>query len=110
MSTFTWTPDLGAKSERTPRTRKVQFGDGYEQRSPDGLNPDMRKRSLQFTGRSSAESAAIIAFLEAQGGTTSFDYTHPGDISRKYKCVSWSETDNGYLIKAISADFVQVPL
>lgn len=110
MSTFSWTPDIGATEERAPRIHSVQFGDGYEQRAPDGINADLRKRSLSFTARSSAEALAILAFLEAQGGTASFDYTHPGDSSRKYVCKSWKVTDTGYLIKAITAEFQQVPL
>ena len=110
MAVFTWVPDIGAKTERAPRIRSVKFGEGYEQRALDGLNPDMRKRSLSFTGRSAAEAAAILAFLEAQGGVTSFTYTHPGDSARTYKCASWSETDTGYLLKAITADFQQVIL
>jgi phage-related protein len=110
MSTFTWIPDIGSTEERAPRIRSVQFGDGYEQRAQDGINADMRKRSLSFTARSSAESTAILAFLEAQGGTASFDYTHPGDSSRKYVCKSWKATDTGYLLKTITAEFQEVPL
>jgi phage-related protein len=110
MSTFTWTPDIGATEEHTPRILSVVFGEAYEQRAPDGINPDMVKRGLSFTGRSSAEGLAILAFLSAQGGVTSFDYTHPGDTSRKYLCNSWKATDTGYNIKAVTAEFQQVPL
>ena len=110
MSTFTWTPDTGATEERAPRIRSVKFGDGYEQRAADGLNADMRKRSLTFTARSTSETSAILAFLETQGGVSSFDYTHPGDSSRKYVCRTWKITDTGYNLKSITADFVQVPL
>ncbi len=110
MSTFTWTPDAGATEEREPRIRSVRFGDGYEQRAADGLNSDMRKRGLSFTARSTSEAAAILSFLETQGGVASFDYTHPGDSSRKYVCRTWKITDTGYNLKTITADFVQVPL
>lgn len=109
MATFTWTPDMGASMTRQPRVRSVKFGDGYEQRAADGLNSDMRKYSLNFTGRSSAESTAILSFLEAQGGVTSFDYTHPGDSSRKFICRSWKATDTGYNVKSVSSEFEQVP-
>ena len=100
---------MGASMTRQPRVRSVKFGDGYEQRAADGLNSDMRKYSLNFTGRSSAESTAILSFLEAQGGVTSFDYTHPGDSSRKFICRSWKATDTGYNVKSVSSEFEQVP-
>ena len=110
MATFTWIPDIGASEEHTPRIRSVQFGEAYEQRSPAGINPDMVKRSLTFSGRTSAEGLGILAFLEAQGGVTAFDYTHPGDASRKYLCKSWKASDTGYNVKSVTADFQQVPL
>jgi phage-related protein len=90
--------------------RAIAFGDGYEQRAPDGLNSDMRTRALSFSGRSAAEMASIKSFIEAQGGTLSFDYTHPGDISRKYVCKKWTINDAGYNIVSITADFQQVPM
>lgn len=110
MSTFTWIPDTGATMERQPRIRSVQFGDGYEQRAADGLNADMRKFSLTFSGRSAAEIAAIDTFLATQAGVSSFDYTHPGDTSRKYVCRTWRVIDVSYTVKTITAEFQQVPL
>lgn len=109
MATFTWTPDTGAEMTRAPRIRSVQFGDGYEQRAADGINADLRKYTLSFTGRSATDSTAILAFLETQGGVTSFDYTHPGDSSRKFVCKEWSASDDGYNLKGIRATFQQVP-
>jgi len=108
MATFTWVPDEGAKATRAPRIRVAQFGDGYSQRSQDGLNADMVARSLSFTGRSNAELAAIQAFLAAQGGVTSFDYTHPGDTSRKYLCAGFEVTDTAYG-QSVTCTFAQVP-
>ena len=110
MATFTWIPDIGASEEHTPRIRSVQFGEAYEQRSPAGINPDMVKRSLTFSGRTSTEGLAILAFLAAQGGVTSFDYTHPGDVSRKYVCKTWKGTDTGFNMKTVTCDIAQVPL
>lgn len=110
MATFTWIPDIGATEDHAPRIHSVQFDEAYEQRSPAGINPDMVKRGLTFSGRSSAEGLAILAFLAAQGGVTAFDYTHPGDVSRKYVCKSWKSADAGYNIKSVTAEFNQVPL
>ena len=108
MATFTWIPDTGASCDRAPRIRSAQFGDGFKQRAQDGMNADLRTRPLSFTTRTLAESQAIQAFLEAQGGTASFDYTHPGDISRKYVCETWKVTDTEYG-PSITATFPEVP-
>lgn len=108
MATFTWTPDAGASSDRAPRIRAAQFGDGYKQRAQDGLNSDLRKRDLVFSVRPLAESQAILAFLEAQGAVTAFDYQHPHDISRKYTCETWKVTDTEYGL-SITATFQEVP-
>lgn len=110
MATFTWIPDKGAGKDVAPRLNSVQFGDGYRQDSLDGLNATLIKRQLSFSGRSAAESLAISNFLETQNGVTSFDYAHPGDISRKYKCRAWKVVDEEYVILRITAEFQQVPL
>jgi len=110
MSTFTWNPDTGATMDREPRIRSAQFGDGYQQRALDGLNADLRTFSLSFSGRALAESQAIVTFLETVGGVTSFDYTHPGDTSRKYICKSWKRTDAAYNLQTVTATFQEVPL
>lgn len=108
MAVFTWIPDTGATEEAQPRLLTASFGDAYEQNAADGLNSDMRPRSLSFTGRSSAEIAAIDAFLTARNGATSFDYTHPGGASKKYLCKKWKLTDTDYG-RALTCEFQQVP-
>jgi phage-related protein len=70
--TFTWTPDYGAQVTRSPRIREAKFGDGYAQRVGDGLNVDLPKWQLNFTGRTMAEIQAIDEFLRTQAGATSF--------------------------------------
>lgn len=109
MATFTWTPDAGAAGEHEPSRRTVKFGDGYEQRAPNGINVDMAKwSSLSFSGRSAAEGAAIAAFLKARGGTESFTWTPPGGTSGNYVCPKWTEKPVSYGT-VVTADFYQVP-
>ena len=109
MANFAWNPDTGATEDREPKARSARFGDGYEQRAPDGLNADMRKRVLNFSGRPASDVTAIVTFLEARAGVESFTYTHPGDSSRTYVCRSWKITDGSNGTKTINATFEQVP-
>lgn len=109
MSTFTWAPDAGASMERSPRIRSVQFGDGYEQRAPDGLNADLRKYSLTWSGRSLSEATAIETFLGNQGGTQKFDFTFPGDTTRHFVCKSWKVVFGANGNHTVTAEFQQVP-
>lgn len=39
---FYWLPEDGMKTENKPSIKTVRFGDGYEQRSPNGLNHSLR--------------------------------------------------------------------
>jgi len=112
-ATFTWTPDFGGKMDRQPRLRVAQFGEGYQQRAQDGLNADLRKYTLTFGKRATAEATAILSFLETQGGVLSFYYTHiaPTDnVQRIYVCKSWGCADAGYGVSDITATFEQVPM
>jgi len=109
MATFTYKPDKSAAGSNAPRIRKAQFGDGYEQRALDGLNPDLAKWSLSFTGRSQADAFAIRDFFIAQGGVTAFDWTAPDGRTGKWVCDSWKVQAVDYTVWAVSAEFRQVP-
>ena len=109
MATFTWTPDENATEDHEPRVRKVAFGDGYEQRGADGINSDLaRFPGLSFSGRSTAESDAIWAFLKARGGSESFDWTPPSGTAGKFVCPKYSRQIKG-TTAPITCDFYQVP-
>lgn len=109
MATFpSIAPTYGAQKNSQPAVRKVQFGDGYTQRLTFGLNQN--PKSWNLTWEVSETNADIIEdFLDARGGTESFDWTPP-DTATSYKwiCEQWTKTIP-YLNRAtISATFVQV--
>ncbi len=108
-ATFTWIPDTGATLTKEPRIRKARFGDGYEQRAQDGINANMQKRALTFSGRSLVECDAIQAFLDARGGVESFYYAHPRDIQRLWLCRTWSVQEE-FNSRNVTATFEEVPL
>lgn len=90
MSTFTWIPDQGVSTETSAKVRRAQFGDGYAQRAPDGLNSVREVWSVQFTLRTKAEINAIDDFLRAAKGSTAFDWVTPKGGSGRYTCETWT--------------------
>ncbi len=77
MSEFIWIPDNGFSETHEPRTRKVQFLDTYEQRAGSGINTDLAKWNLTFSGRTAPEARAIADFLSEMAGVTAFRWAPP---------------------------------
>ena len=77
METFYFTPDYGAQQQTQPRVLKAQFGDGYAQRSEDGMRTVLPRWALQFNARRKKEADAIEAFLLARRGVESFEFVVP---------------------------------
>ena len=90
MATFTYTPSFTATEQSQPSTRIFQAGDGYEQRTTFGLQRDPKTWNLTFANRDDTERDNIISFLEARGGSESFDWTPPRGSAGKYVCADWS--------------------
>lgn len=106
IETFTWCPRLNASSDTKFRTRKVQFGDGYTQVSGDGLNPRSQEWTLSFTG-SETYIKAIKDFLDAHGGTRSFQWQPPLEDIGLYCCDTYKPTALGNKKYTLDATFQQ---
>ena len=96
MATFpSITPTYSGFSKRSaPRSRTIRFQDGFEHRIVFGLaqhqNPKVYNLSFNVTETQSDE---IETFLDARGGTESFDFTAPGETSaQKFVCERWSKS------------------
>ena len=103
------TPTYGVQKSSAPVTRKVQFGDGYEQRLTFGLNQNPKSFSLTFEV-SETDADTIETFLDARAvDNASFDFTPPGEgSSSKFVCEQWTKSIP-YLNRAtIQATFRQV--
>lgn len=109
MSTFTWSPAPGAIQIKKPRIRTAKFGDGYQQRVTDGINPSPRSWSLKFT-RLTADIDAIEAFLDARAnaGVESFTWTPPSGPIGKWICAEWSRPVPELNVQEINAKFDEV--
>jgi phage-related protein len=82
MTTPTFTPptEPGPSSTTkttTPRALIARLGDGFSQRSPDGLNYIGRSVSLDWPALSSTDADTIESFFIARGGAETFFYTLP---------------------------------
>lgn len=111
MATFpAISPDYGLSKTSSPNTRRVQFGDGYEQRLLYGLNQNAKKWSITWKNITNTEAGTIETFLDARASDgSSFDWTPPDDIvSYKWVCETWDKTLNVYNLNTITATFRQV--
>jgi len=108
MAVFAIAPDFGSPLAVQPRVLTAQFGDGYSQRTGDGINIAPRSWSLQFTSRTTAEKDAIEGFLVARNGIESFDWTPPTGAAGKFLCKSWQVTPQNAVTWSISATFDEV--
>lgn len=108
MATFNIAPDFASQLTETPRVLSSSFGDGYQQRVGDGINIRPQVWNLKFSVRTNAERDAILAFLRAENGITSFDWTPPGGSAGKYLCSEWSWTPDNAATNTVIATFRQV--
>ena len=76
MDIFDYAPSWNSKIQRKPKVLVADFGDGYTQRTANGINHNKEEWNLSFTKRKDTEADAIEAFLETQGGSTAFLWTN----------------------------------
>jgi len=112
MATFpSITPAYGAQKTSRPRTRTVQFGDGYQQRLLYGIPSHMNPKEWDLTWNvSETDSDTIETFLNARAeDSASFDWT-PLDETTSYKwiCPEWSKSIPYNNRATITARFIQV--
>jgi len=91
MSDFSWVPDYGLDADNELRLRTAKFGDGYQQRYADGINPLQQKFDPVFT-RSPDEIDSIEAFLIARSTGQSFTFTPPRGGEVRVICTKWKRT------------------
>ena len=70
-------PDRTLSRQSTPLVKVANFGDGYQQRVADGLNPLGETFQVTFNNREKSIADDIIDFFAASKGVTSFGFTYP---------------------------------
>lgn len=110
--TFTWQPTQeGAGRNKAYHANAAQFGDGYSQRSPAGINNSDEAWQLQFYGDETTV-AEIEAFLDARGGHESFYWTPPRGTQKRFVCGGFRSTpldDDGWATVHVTFQQVFVP-
>ena len=110
-STGGTTPTYRVQKNSNPKTRTVQFADGYEQRIVFGLAQHQNPKTYNLTFEvSEADSDKIEIFLDARANdSASFDWTPPGESSAgKYVCPGWNKSIPYSNRAVISATFREV--
>lgn len=107
---FFWVPSYAPSFSNEPMVRSVKFGDGYEQRTPEGINSNLLKISLNFDKRDESETKAISHFLHSRGGSEAFAYLPPSPYSsmKKFICKKWNVTMNFENNYSIQVDLEEV--
>ncbi len=105
-SVFKWIPE-DAKLPYKPRRKSVQFGGGYEQRSKDGINSNLRTFNLSFKG-SPQEMREIRDFLNEHEDGTAFIYNHPHEPPALVTFDTVDLDDTDYFLSSLSVTFREV--
>jgi phage-related protein len=105
---FFWKPSYQSSSKIEPRIKKIQFGNGYQQRFSDGINFELKILNLSFDNRSEVEAVSILSFLEQRGAKESFVYNVPTIYSKtnqvsKFIAPTWEVNYNFYNNYSIKA-------
>ena len=95
--------DRGLSDQVTPRILAASFGDGYEQRLPDGLNTMPKNFTLVYATRPKADIDTLVVFFESKVCTTAFEFIYDkgdgAETAINVVAPSWSRTsthDNFY--------------
>ena len=89
------TPDKTMQRKTKPKVYLSSFGDGYEQRISQGINPLNETYSVSFQTRTKEEIDDIVAFFDSKRGVTNFSFTIPdsnngGEKTIKVVCDDYS--------------------
>lgn len=86
----------------------ANFGDGYTQEVPLGINHVAKVYKLQWDNMAYEDSVALNTFLrDKRNRGVPFAYTYPGDIERQYKVTELNFVDNSPIPSPVTATFVE---
>jgi phage-related protein len=102
-------PDYGLAGNPSFAVDKTQFGDGYQQRRPAGLNSARRKWSVSWTLLEREQMEALRQFLMSRLGVYAFYWEVPEeDQALRVVCEEPpTDTYDGYRYYSLSATFTE---
>ncbi|WP_395066200.1 phage tail protein [Paraburkholderia silvatlantica] len=110
---FSWCVS-SASADVEPRVRMAQFGDGYVQRRPAGINTQDQAWNVELRNLLQPKADAVLDFLSARNGVDVFNWTPPRtDLALDVICPSWSWSYGEMLLSGartmnVNARFQQV--
>jgi phage-related protein len=97
----------GAPRKKTIRLREAKYGDGYAQRTPDGMNYIEAKVSITWPFITVAQAQQIEDFITGHAGVP-FLYRVPGETAQlQWICKTWARTLAGNYREAVTMDLEQ---
>ncbi|SCW95665.1 phage tail protein [Ancylobacter rudongensis] len=111
MSLRTFKPPVGPSPGTAHKPKinlyKAEFGEGYTQPTPAGINHIRKTVALRWEALLEDQMHAIIDFFELHQGTRAFYFAPYGERSpRKWTCEEWdAKTEDG--IWMVTANLVQ---
>lgn len=85
-----WIPDVPVGRTDERRVRKAQFGDGYAQRTLDGINALNMKWDVRFNNRSNTVIKAMVNYLIDRKGSSFSFYEQQTATMHNVWCDNWS--------------------
>lgn len=105
---FTIAPSFSSEVDHAPRLLATKFGDGYEQRAEDGLNPDLEIWSLSFGHVTDTVAADLETFCKAHR-VVNFTWTPPRSaVQRRFTVKGWKRTFDNPNVNTLTATFTEV--
>lgn len=105
--TFTWKADATLSGGGEFITVRAQFGDGYSQEAPLGINNDRQKWSVVVNGYE-PQLAPILAFIREKAGGESFFWKPPLGVIGYYRCKRYTPANQGANLFTLTMEFEQV--
>lgn len=103
------TPSAPLTGDSSFRLLEAGFGDGYSQRTPDGLNTEKEVYPLVWDIITEAEKDILVDFFRAREGAEAFNYTMPWDsTSKKWIVRSFKPTKITASYYKVEASFERV--
>ena len=87
-------PSPGTSHKPTVNLWESEFGDGYSQAMPKGINHIRRAASLAWKALTYEQMREIVGFFERQGGYLPFYFRPYGgeEITPRWTCKDWTAT------------------
>lgn len=109
MSDLPIQPDYSSQLKKKPRVHKVAFGDGYEQRTADGLNANPDGWDLTWEELTKSEVLTLMTFFDGLAGVTAFTWQSPyAAAAKKYVSELWTVTPISDNVHNLTATIYQV--